>query len=1366
MCYLLFMKLDAVNWIFRAVLIGGICAGDVRAEEIPLRETAQGTVFGTERFAVRFDAWTGWAGEVVCDGKTVVGAAPTAQAFDILQDAKWVTGGGTPVESRGVARVAPDTARNRMAAGAWEVDAYVQLFPEARMMRRWFDVTWRGEADTKIKAFWLQGGALKLAEAGGYFYPGHYPPRRTAAAELEPGRKTSTGRSPYPMVAETGGGWSAVWVTDELQAYSDRGGAGVQEEAGGIRVTQSFNMQGHMRPGAAQRVGDAWLWLQPNDAETALRRMGEWFARVGQVPPEGRPDWLKRVILYSFHPGGTIGSNCKDLGGFKAAEALLPHIAGLGCNALWLMPLEDRSIYWPRDYYKLQEGIGTPEDYKAFTAAARALGMRVWQDCVPHGGCNEFPRAKEHPEWLAQNEDGSTLYYWCFDFNWPTWIDYMRGVASFYTREYGLDGFRIDACGGSKIPNWNPAIPYARASHAQAQGGFAMQRALREEVRKIRPHGANLAEVGASVHGAVSDSTYDFDLCYNVLHDFRKAPPEVFVPRLRRWLHEQQCAEVPDLVRMRHVESHDSLRSTLWYGADAQRALVALISWIHGVPMVYHEMEDGHYEAYRRIFHVRRHVAELNAGDADYLGVEAPEGVFACLRAMPRPEDGGSVVLVNLSGTVVRGAVSVPQWEKRGTTWARDLMTGGKLAVRGGRMEVSLVPFGYTVLRLESRALPELEEGRNAERRTLNAGRRTKKAEWVGPLAIDAESGFGVAWRTGWRKEIALRMEVAERVTDAERSTLNTKGFVRYTQVDGGVEVRCSRGAALLIDLPEAERWFADTAEGRFESPFRVRHPAFDGQIGSIYRLPQGTAVLWDSRLHPFGLDAGHARVGAVCGGKGGVAFEFRPGGLPASVRLLDRVGDDHGLKVLIEWRGEEYGVTSGVDEVAFTVRTEAWRAPAAAGTGDPRLTAAGGGWVYENGHYRARVGRNGALTGLWRREGGAWRAVAGADGFYTDKGFAGGKTRYAQDNDVETSVRIERAGEALNMRFVGEMRGFYRFDKLGEPIRFYSAYTFGDGASFARTCAFNAAAPAGRDGAFLSLKTRIEGAERAAFSDAAGEFLAGGRGDGRVRYAETAKAADAARLPSAIRVEGTGGPVLRLTDVAWFGAKPANVFMHGGDLHLAWLDGANGESRPDEWRGVTMNVVCGEDAVAAMPGGGLPFVQKAAAAELLRDGGFDGGAGTGGGMRFVRSNRVLPPEGKRARPGWQLPDGAEIVEENGNRVARVDGDGAAYRLVRQGLAAGAFRPGTVWRLTARMKGAGVRRGDVGWKSACLRWGLSVDGRTEYRSASLPTGDWEWREVSVDVTVPERLGGISVEAGLNGNAGRVWIDDLRISEVK
>lgn len=91
-----------------------------------------------------------------------------------------------------------------------------------------------------------------------------------------------------------------MWLCDELPAYADGGGVGAVEGKDRIRVTQSFNMLGHVRKGVTQKTGDAWLWLQPNDSETALRRLGEWFRLVGQVPPEGRPDWVKRMILYSF----------------------------------------------------------------------------------------------------------------------------------------------------------------------------------------------------------------------------------------------------------------------------------------------------------------------------------------------------------------------------------------------------------------------------------------------------------------------------------------------------------------------------------------------------------------------------------------------------------------------------------------------------------------------------------------------------------------------------------------------------------------------------------------------------------------------------------------------------------------------------------------------------------------------------------------------------------------------------------------------------------------------------------------------------------------------------------------------------------
>ena len=69
--------------------------------EKPRRET-----FGTERFAVRLDPLTGWAGDVLCDGRCVVEAAETKQVFDVKEGDTWVTGGGTAIESLAVERLA------------------------------------------------------------------------------------------------------------------------------------------------------------------------------------------------------------------------------------------------------------------------------------------------------------------------------------------------------------------------------------------------------------------------------------------------------------------------------------------------------------------------------------------------------------------------------------------------------------------------------------------------------------------------------------------------------------------------------------------------------------------------------------------------------------------------------------------------------------------------------------------------------------------------------------------------------------------------------------------------------------------------------------------------------------------------------------------------------------------------------------------------------------------------------------------------------------------------------------------------------------------------------------------------------------
>ncbi|MDZ7620607.1 MAG: hypothetical protein U1E05_26690, partial [Patescibacteria group bacterium] len=213
------------------VLALGVTVSGACAEELPLRDAPEGKLFGTDRFAVRLDPATGWVAEVLCDGQSVVHLPATRQMFDLRDDDQWVTGGGSPIEGQGIERLGPDAIRSRMTAGDWSMAVCLQLFPEQRMLRRWFEITWMGEGNRKIKGFWFQGGQFSLGQRGEYLCPGHYPPRRVAADEMVAGRQDHAGPSPHVLIADNGDGWSALWMLDESRDYSDRGsGSLVQGE--------------------------------------------------------------------------------------------------------------------------------------------------------------------------------------------------------------------------------------------------------------------------------------------------------------------------------------------------------------------------------------------------------------------------------------------------------------------------------------------------------------------------------------------------------------------------------------------------------------------------------------------------------------------------------------------------------------------------------------------------------------------------------------------------------------------------------------------------------------------------------------------------------------------------------------------------------------------------------------------------------------------------------------------------------------------------------------------------------------------------------------------------------------------------------
>jgi hypothetical protein len=202
---------------------------------------------------------------------------------------------------------------------------------------------------------------------------------------------------------------------------------------------------------------------------------------------------------------------------------------------------------------------------------------------------------------MLAREEGSHLDYWLNDFKWPAWQGYIAGVAAHYMTNYGLDGFRVDACGGSREPNWSTNIPHARASPAMMQGGLEMMNGIGGEVRQANPrHGAVLAD----------------------------------------------------------VESHDSLRGQGWYGVRGLRAMYALSAWIDGMPMIYQGMEDGHAFALAEINRLRRERPELSRGEAFYRAVRCDvPGVFTCLRKLG---ERASVVAINFNRESVRANLDWP----------------------------------------------------------------------------------------------------------------------------------------------------------------------------------------------------------------------------------------------------------------------------------------------------------------------------------------------------------------------------------------------------------------------------------------------------------------------------------------------------------------------------------------------------------------------------------------------------------------------------------------------------------------------------------------------------------------------------------
>lgn len=624
---------------------------------------------------VSFDTVTGQPNVISYRSEPLVQPTPTAIPFTFgtgptnhvvwLHDMKL---GRRLIDARFKAEAAEIVARY----GDFEVVEQYRVRTDPPRLERSARLTQLGRDALKLRGATFQTFGFKLENEGYAWFPERWPTPRSSFATMESGRRESGGGTIAPVVTVLRPGRSLLWLscTDDMPSVF------VRNDDGRIGVGQSVNAVGHLMPGRPQEFGVVSMMVADGDHRAALDLMPRWLNANAMALPKDRAAWSEGAILYAFHPGGTIGSNWKDLGGFRAAtERLVPSLQRLGVTAAWILPVEYRSPYWPLDYYRFMDGLGDAEAYRELVARLHASGLKVIQDLVPHGGSPEAEHNKAHPEFMLRREDGSTLRYWLNDFARKDWQDYIAGVAAHYMERYDVDGYRMDACMGSKEPNWDPAIAYPRASMAGLWGGLRMIERIRSTVKGIKPaDGAILAETQSVRHLPFCDLMYDFRLCYETLHGWHKMPAAEFVAALIENLEDQRQTTQRGAIWLRHIESHDSLRSQLWYGVEGMRAFYALSAWIDGVPMIYQGMEKGHGPALRRINAIRLARPEIGKGTVNYRDVQCDTpGVFACLRELGERR---SVAVINFNREPVHARLTWP----------------------GGSGEASLRPLGYTVL--------------------------------------------------------------------------------------------------------------------------------------------------------------------------------------------------------------------------------------------------------------------------------------------------------------------------------------------------------------------------------------------------------------------------------------------------------------------------------------------------------------------------------------------------------------------------------------------------------------------------------------------------------------------------------------------
>jgi starch synthase (maltosyl-transferring) len=291
--------------------------------------------------------------------------------------------------------------------------------------------------------------------------------------------------------------WQGSFVVDRpgrwrfaIAAWTDRIATWQDELRRKVAAGQE-DLSGELAEGAVL-LGRSSLTPDEGLAAAAGDRHGE--AASGELEVDVDRELARFGAWYELFP--------RSWGGFRGVAAVLPRIAELGFDVVYLPPIHpigttarkgrnNTARATPQDvgspwaigseeggHDALHPELGSWADFDALVEAARAVGVEIALDlainCSP-----DHPWLKAHPEWFNRRPDGTLKYaenppkryqdiynlnFECEDWRalWQALLDVVLGWVG-----HGVTVFRVDNPHTKPVPFWEWLIAEVRRDHPE-----------------------------------------------------------------------------------------------------------------------------------------------------------------------------------------------------------------------------------------------------------------------------------------------------------------------------------------------------------------------------------------------------------------------------------------------------------------------------------------------------------------------------------------------------------------------------------------------------------------------------------------------------------------------------------------------------------------------------------------------------------------------------------------------------------------------------------------------------------------------------------------------------------------------------------